>query len=169
MFLKVYQAIAAAFAGIAALLIVAMTLIISAEALMRSLGMGAIVGVVDMTEYSLFMIALLAAPWILIQNGHIEVDLLVRVLRPLHARLIALLTEMIGMLLCATVAIFGVQVFLESFSRQEYIYSELIVPEWWLQWQIPAAFLLMTIEFARRLYKAVRADKRDTEHSVNGG
>lgn len=150
-FVAACDAIAAVLAGIAALFLVLVTLGIGAEALMRSLNLGLIRGIVDFAEHAMFNMAILGAPWILRKNAHIGVDILVINLRPAGARICAIFADLCGLVLCAVVTVYGWRIFALSFASGEYIIQELIIPEWWLQWQVPLTFALLTVEFARRL------------------
>jgi TRAP-type C4-dicarboxylate transport system permease small subunit len=127
-----------------------------AEAIMRSLGIGMIRGMVDFAEHAMFNIAVLAAPWVLILNGHISVSIFVDSLQPKVAHLVHMLVEVIAIVLCAVIAYFSVEIFIESFILDELIFNELVIPEWWLLWQIPLAFTLMTIEFILRLVRLIK-------------
>lgn len=153
-----YSLLTLAAAAIAAAFLILITLGIGAEAIIRSLGIGLIRGIVDFAEHGMFNMAILAAPWILKENGHISVDFLTGSVGPLARKALGILADLCGVLLCITVAIYGTRSFLLSFSRGELIFQELIIPEWWLQWQVPFAFALMTVGFMQRLLRQFRPD-----------
>lgn len=149
-----YRTVVAGLAFIAGAFLVLMTIGIGAEAIMRSLGLGLIRGIVDFAEHSMFNIALLAAPWIMTRNGHIAINILTSQLSPRGERVAAVLTNLVGLSLGLCLAWYGARIFLQSFRRGELIFQELIIPEWWLQWQVPLVFALLAIEFASRLAAA---------------
>ena len=160
-----YHRLIWALAALSAILLTLMTAGIAAEAVMRSLRLGLDPGIVDFAEHAMFCLAVLPAPWILAQNGHISVDLLVEhVSRPV-ARALAVLTDLTGLGVCAAIAWYGWGILGQSFQRGEYIIQELVIPEWWLQWQVPLVFLLLSVEFALRLSRRGRASALSvTEH-----
>lgn len=141
--------ILAAFAGFCvAFLIVA----IGAEAIMRSLGLGYVPGIIDYSEYGLFLIAILAAPWLLNQNQHIRVDIVLAQLKPASRHRVEQLINLILLIIAATILYYGAIVLIESWQRQEIVFREIEIPDWWMQWQIPLAMLLMGIELLQRLF-----------------
>lgn len=146
-----YRAAAIALAILSGVLLVLMTVGIGAEAIMRTFRLGLIRGIVDFSEHALFNIAILAAPWVLMRNGHIVINILTAQLTGLAARMVDLLANLIALLICGCIAFYGARIFWVAFGRGEYIFRELVIPEWWLQWQVPVAFALLTIEFARRI------------------
>lgn len=144
-----YSALVIGLAIFSGALLVFITVGIGAEAIMRSLGLGFIRGIVDIAEYSMFNIAILAAPWIATRNGHIWINIVTSQLPPLLANLLAVAINGLGAALCAVAAYYGTLIFIQSVERGEYIFQELVIPEWWLQWQVPLAFALLTVDFIR--------------------
>lgn len=124
---------------------------IGAEAIMRTTGLGLIKGIIDLSEYSLYLIAILAAPWLVSVHGHIRVDIFINVLRgPLRQqadRFINFLMLMVSLI----ILYYSTFVFIESWQRGEMIYKELVYPDWLVQWQIPLAMFLISIELLQRV------------------
>lgn len=156
--LAVYHRIIWLLAMLAAVFLVAITIGVGAEAIMRSTKTGLVFGIVDFSEHVMFCMALLPAPYILSQNGHISVEIFIAIAPPKVAKFFTALIEAIGFVVCAVITYFGAIGFFASYSRGELIFSELIIPDWWVQWQIPLVFALMTIEFALRFARALRTD-----------
>lgn len=148
-----YRGIIAALALFAGCLLVLITVGIGLEAIMRSLGLGLIRGMVDIAEHAMFCIALLPAPWILTHQGHIRITLLTDRLSGVPAKGVALLGDGICLAVSLAVTWFGLAVLTDSVIRDELIFQDLVIPEWWLQWQVPATFALLSIEFALRLIR----------------
>src|SRR5690606_13541067 len=80
--MKLHYYIVQILAGFTALCVVFLIVAIGAEAIIRSLGWGYIRGVIDLSEFSMFLLAVLAAPWLLRENQHIRVDIVVANLPP---------------------------------------------------------------------------------------
>lgn len=148
-----YRGLIAALALFSGALLVLITIGIGLEAIMRSLGFGLIHGMVDIAEHSMFCIALLPAPWILTHQGHIRITLVTERLSGVPARLVALLGEGICLAVSLAVAWFGTAVFVDALIRDELLFQDLVIPEWWLQWQVPATFILLSVEFALRFIR----------------
>jgi len=145
---------------------------IGAEAIMRSLGIGLIKGIIDLSEYSLFLISVLAAPWLLNCNQHIRVDILIGQLRGPLRRYAERLVNVIVLVVSLVIFYYSVQVFLESWRLQEVIYREIEFPDWWVQWQIPLAMGLISLElfqrifFPRVVYEPVRSQSKGSAEDV---
>src|SRR5262245_65966736 len=65
---------------VACLLLLGMTLLIGADVATRNLGLGGIAWSGEVSEDILYLLTLLAAPWLLRQGQHIRVDILLRAL-----------------------------------------------------------------------------------------
>lgn len=154
--LRLYHLIIGLMATLAAALIALVTIGIGAEAIMRSLNLGLIHGIVDFAEHAMFCIAILPAPWILAQNGHIGVNLLTSSLPAIIARAVETVTDLVCLTVCGIITFYGIGILIQSYQRAELIFQELIIPEWWLQWQVPLAFALLSVEFALRLARGGR-------------
>jgi|GEM_PF-678994 len=150
--MKVHYYAVQILAGFTALCVVFLIVAIGAEAIIRSLGWGYVPGVIDLSEFSLFFIAVLAAPWLLRENKHIRVDIVVANLpSSLRARAEQFI-HLVILCVCAVIFYFSCLVLLESWQLQEMVVREVEIPDWWLQWQVPLATLLMTIEMVQRLF-----------------
>ena len=77
---KAYERFTGVFAAIAALLCLLMSLWITYDVLTRSLFNWASPWAFDLSEYALVWITFLAAPWILMNDRHIRIELLLDVL-----------------------------------------------------------------------------------------
>jgi len=139
-------------AGFTALCVVFLIVAIGAEAIIRSLGWGYVPGVIDLSEFSLFFIAVLAAPWLLRENRHIRVDIVVANLHPNLRYRVEKLIFLIILGITATIFFYSCQVLMDSWRLKEMLVREVEIPDWWLQWQIPLAMFLMSIEMIQRLF-----------------
>src|SRR5260221_12217912 len=71
---------------LAVAIIAAMTIGISAEVILRMLGFPSIVGLIELTEYGLFISTFFAAPHLLRTNEHIRVDIVMSRVDPAAGR-----------------------------------------------------------------------------------
>ena len=63
-------------------MVLVMTLMIGADVGLRNAGLGGIAWSNEASEYMLYLITLLAAPWLLRQGQHIRIDIVLRALPP---------------------------------------------------------------------------------------
>lgn len=140
-----------------AMLFAAMAVLVCVDVFMRNVGMGNISWGVEMTEYMLMVATFLAAPWLLYLNDHIRVDIIVRGVSAPAARVLELITDAFGFIVCAVLAWQSVVVAQDAAAQGGMVFKVLIFPEWWLN--VPMAFscTLLAIEFARRFQRGLRA------------
>jgi TRAP-type C4-dicarboxylate transport system permease small subunit len=82
---------------IACLLLLGMTLLIGADVVTRNLGLGGIAWSGEVSEDILYLLTLLAAPWLLRQGQHIRVDILLRALPARTGWLLEWVGDVVGL------------------------------------------------------------------------
>jgi TRAP-type transport system small permease protein len=148
---NLYGYVIGAFAWAAAIVLGAMALLVTLDVLTRNLGFGGIAWVNEVSEYSLPVATLLVAPWLLHRNEHVRLDIL---LSAVPRRLSTLLERCVGVLgiaICAVFVWYGVRLIFDSMRIGSMVVKTLSIPEWWQYALVPVCFLLLAIEFARRL------------------
>ena len=91
-------------AYIAAFLILSMCFWITYDVITRGLFNWASPWAFDLSEYSLVWMTFLAAPWILLRDGHVRIEILIDVLGPRWQRLIGVVVSLIGLIACVILA-----------------------------------------------------------------
>ena len=157
-----------AFALGACALIAAMTLMICADVLLRNLplipGMQGLAWSNELSETGLYLITMLAAPWLLRQGQHIRVDILLRAVPPRLGWVFEWIADSLGLVCCVLIAWSGARATFASFKAGAMSVKTLITPEWWMLAPLPVAFLLLAIEMGfrmRRLHVGPRAPRDD--------
>lgn len=145
-----------------------MTLMICADVLLRNVriipGVFGLAWSNEVSEAMLYLITMLAAPWLLRQGQHIRVDV---VLRAVPARLgwcFEWIADTLGLACCLSIAYYGARAALASFRAGSISIKTLVTPEWWLLTPLPIAFLLLAIEMGfrmRRLHLGPHAPRDD--------
>ena len=153
-------------AGCAVLLL--MMLVICVDVLLRNVrlvpGMLGVPWANEVTEYALYLITMLTAPWLLRRGQHIRVDVLLRVIPRRLAWYCEWLVDLIALVCCVVIAFYGVKAVLSSHAIGGTVVKVLSVPEWWLLAPLPAAFTLLAIEILfrmDRLHSAQRGPRTD--------
>ena len=77
---RCYGTLLDALMVVAALLVLGMTLMIGGDVASRNIGYGGIAWSNEVSEYILYLVTLLSAPWLLRRGQHIRVDILLPVL-----------------------------------------------------------------------------------------
>ena len=152
---------------IAGLLLLAMTLMIGADVLLRNIGAGGIPPSNELSEDSLYLITLLTAPGLLRMGQHIRIDIVLRVLPDRIGWLLEWLGDVIGIVCCLYFVWYGVRAASASYLSDSISMKTLIMPEWWLLAPMPVAFVLLTLEFVFRMRRLALADRRPREDAVS--
>jgi len=157
---------ALALAGCAVLFL--MMLVICVDVLLRNVrivpGMLGVSWANEVTEYALYLITMLTAPWLLRQGQHIRIDVLLRAIPRRLAWYCEWVVDLSALACCAIIAFYGVMAVLSSHAIGGTIVKVLTVPEWWLLALLPAGFTLLAIEVLfrmQRLYAAERGPRTD--------
>jgi TRAP-type C4-dicarboxylate transport system permease small subunit len=118
----------------------------------------------EVSESMLYVITLLAAPWLLRQGQHVRVDIVLRSVPPKVAWYCEWAADILALACCMTIAYYGLTSTIVSYKSGYMTIKTLITPEWWLISALPAAFLLLSVELLfrmRRLYRGARGPRGD--------
>ncbi|MGY8998468.1 MAG: TRAP transporter small permease [Rhodospirillales bacterium] len=136
-------------AVVAGTLVCALVLLIVGDITARNLRLFSMPWSLDMAEYSLFLITFLGAPWVLREEGHIAVDILVGRLSPGNKKIMARIANIIAGLVCLILFITSIGVFWRSFSNGTMVHETFVFPEWWILIVAPPVFLILMFIFVR--------------------
>ena len=142
----------------ACLLLLVMTVMIGADVLSRNVGAGGVAVSNEFSEDILYLMTLLAAPWLLRQGQHIRVDIILRVLPIRVAWLLEWLGDIVGLLCCLYFVWYGSLITLASYAAGSINIKTLITPEWWTLAPLPIGFALLGIEFIFRMHRLSTAE-----------
>lgn len=151
----------------ACLLLLAMTLIIGGDVISRNAGLGGIPWSSEASEDILYLLTLLAAPWLLRQGQHIRVDILLRALPPRIGWVLEWFGDLLGLACSLYFVCYGWKVLAASYQAGAISIKTLITPEWWMLAPLPMAFLLLAIEFVFRMHRLSRAERAPRADAVS--
>jgi TRAP-type C4-dicarboxylate transport system permease small subunit len=135
---------------LAALMLFAMVVLVTADILLRNFTGGGFVWATEVSEYALYLITLLVAPWLLRRGQHIRVDLVLGLLPTRVAWLIEAASDTMGFAVSLIMVRYGWLMTYESRRLGSITIKNLIFPEWWLLAALPVAFALLAVEFVFR-------------------
>jgi TRAP-type C4-dicarboxylate transport system permease small subunit len=151
----------------AGILLLFMTVMIGADVLLRNIGAGGIPPSNELSEDSLYLITLLAAPGLLRKGQHIRIDILLRALPERVGWLLEWVGDFIGLICCLIFVWYGTSVAATSFFDGAISIKTLVLPEWWLLAPMPAVFALLALEFGFRMQRLALAERRPREDAVS--
>jgi TRAP-type C4-dicarboxylate transport system permease small subunit len=152
---------------LACVLLLIMTLMIGADVLLRNIGLGGIPPSNELSEDILYLITLLAAPGLLRQGQHIRIDIVLRALPSRVGWALEWIGDILGVVCCLFFVRYGIRVVVDSFANGSLSIKTLVMPEWWLLVPMPAAFVLLTVEFVFRMHRLARGGKQPREDAVS--
>jgi TRAP-type transport system small permease protein len=163
-----YGRLLEALALVACALLFFMMLVICADVLLRNVAlfprMRGVEWSNEASEAGLYLITMLAAPWLLRRGRHIRVDILLRAIPKRLAWYFEWACDCLALGCCGLLTVYGAQSALASKAAGALSIKTLVTPEWWLLAPLPVAFLLLGIEVLfrmRRLYLGERAPRED--------
>jgi TRAP-type C4-dicarboxylate transport system permease small subunit len=160
-----------ALAGCAVLFL--MMLVICLDVLLRNVrlvpGMLGLPWGNEVTEYALYFITMLTAPWLLRQGQHIRVDVLLRAIPARLAWYCEWTSDLLALACCAAIAWYGYKAVLSSHAISGMVVKVISVPEWWLLAPLPVTFVLLGIEVLFRLHRLSLGERGPRTDAVTAG
>jgi len=142
----------------AALTLLAMVVMVTADILLRNLTRTGFAWSNEVSEYALYVITLLTAPWLLRRGQHVRVDLVLTLVPVRVAWLMEAAGDVIGFAVCLVMMRYGFKMSIESAVLGSITIKNLVFPEWWLLWPLPVCFALLAAEFAFRFDRLVHSE-----------
>lgn len=146
-------------AVLAALTLLGAVLLVSADILLRNLTRTGFAWANEISEYALFFITVLTAPWLLRRGQHIRLDLLLAAVPARLAWLMEAAADLVGFAVCAVLIRYSLIMTLDSHRLGSITIKNLVFPEWWVLVPLPACFILLAIEFVFRFRRLVTGEK----------
>lgn len=149
LFARVHSVFIQAMAVLAALILATIVSLICADVFLRNMGWGNLPWAVELSEYGLYAVTFLAAPWVLAMRAHVSMDLVLRVPNAQFRRAVQLLAYTFGLAICSVLTWKGLDVVLTSKARGSMVWKTFVFPEWWFLSLFPFAMLMLAIGFIR--------------------
>ncbi len=149
-----------ALAVLAALILLAMVIVVTADIVLRNTVGGGFAWANEVSEYALYLMTLLTAPWLLRRGQHVRIDIMLTLVPPQIAWLMEAVGDLLGFAVCVVLIRYGFAMTYDSWRLGAITIKNLVFPEWWLLAPLPVTFVLLAIEFVfrfDRLLKGARA------------
>lgn len=111
---------------------------------------------VEISEYLQVYIAFFGAAWVLRKKGHVTLDIAVNRFGPAGRKFCRVLTDILGIVVAATLCVFSAIVAREQFLLGIPVIKSLEVPKWLVIAPIPLGMFLVGAEFLFRLFNDIR-------------
>jgi len=151
-----FDALIDALALAAAALLCALVVLILVDVAARYLRLFSIPWSFEATEYMLYAITFLGAPWVLREEGHIAIELLVERLPAAAQRVVRRIADLLGATVCVVLFYFACRVAWRSYESATLVHKSFIFPEWWVYAGMPPVLLLLLGIYLRWLLRPPR-------------
>jgi len=151
-------------AALAGVLIVFIMLVMSAHILMRKFLLMPIGWAIEVTEYLMIWITFLGAAWVLKEEGHVKIDVLLSRLKPRGQALLNVATSTIMAAICLFLTVYGGVVTYDSVIRGAARVYHYTVPLWILLIIIPISGFFLFIQSVKRARGHWQLTRKDSGH-----
>jgi TRAP-type C4-dicarboxylate transport system permease small subunit len=152
---RVFDALAVA----AALILLAMVVVVTADIVLRNTTRGGFAWANEISEYALYLMTLLTAPWLLRRGQHVRLDIILTLVPPRVAWLMEAAGDALGFCVSVVLVRYGLAMTADSARLGAITIKNLVFPEWWLLAPLPAAFALLAIEFVFRFDRLLKGGR----------
>lgn len=139
-------------AWLAGLLLLFMMFSICYEVILRYFHFRPPTWVTEITEYILLYATFLGASWVLKEEGHVKVDIVLSRLSSRAQKIFEITTSMLGMIVCCVLIWFGTATTWSLFKRGIPVIKSLETPKFLLIGIIPLGSIFLVIQFIRRAH-----------------
>ena len=147
----IYEQLLFSLFALGAVILAAVTLLILYDVSARLIGLPTFPHTLATTEYGLYYLTLLGAPWLVRIKRHIYLQLLTALAPPALRPLLARLSYLLCVIVCAVICWYAAQVTIETWLRGDEEVRSFDMPRWLIFAVMPVSFALLTIEFGRYL------------------
>jgi TRAP-type C4-dicarboxylate transport system permease small subunit len=152
------------FAGLVALSIGLIALLIPLDLLIRSLEWGNMPWLHEGIEYTLYAGVFLGAPWVLQQGAHVKVDILIEYLPKKISQRIEIIIDLIGFFICLLLCYYSLIGSIDAFIDQATPDKLLKIANWKMIFIFTISFLMLAFEFLLRIRRAKKS--RETQQTM---
>jgi C4-dicarboxylate transporter DctQ subunit len=152
---KIFDQINIIMVVISTILILGLTFIVGADITLRYVFLRPLGWVKEVSEYILVALGFLVAAWILKDDGHVKMDLLLNKVSPKAQAVMNIITSIISTVVVLILAWFTVRVMADFYRTKLVTPSVLEPPKWVLLIPIFVGSLLLAIQFIRRTFSFI--------------
>lgn len=149
--LRAFERVIELFCTLFALALGALISLMCLDIAMRNFGVASLPWLIELTEYTMYAGAFLAAPWVLRLGSHVRVDALLVSMPRRYAVMLEQFVDFVGLGVALVLVYFGGLAVLDAWSTNLVARKTWNFEEWLLLLPIPLSGLLLAIEFVLRI------------------
>lgn len=146
-----------ACAVLAVAILVALVASVAFEVVMRYFFNRPTRWVVEFSEYALLWLAFLGGAWVLREEAHVRVEMLVEILPSRTQRITHIVTSLVGMTTCALFCWVSTVFILGLYDSGEVLFKSIQIKKWAVMSVMAPGLLLLTLQFMRRTWRGLTA------------
>ena len=158
----IFNGVLNVLAWVAAVIILFIMLSVGSDVVMRYFFKQPQIWVLEVTEYALLFMTFLSATWLLRDEGHVKMDLILSLLKPRVRKILNTFTTILLAILFIILTWYGTKVTWEQFQNDYFMATPLEVPTGPLMCVIPIGFFLLFIQTLRMLHGYLRKSGPET-------
>jgi C4-dicarboxylate transporter DctQ subunit len=151
-FWAVFDRLNIILAGISGFIVVFMMFVVSADVSLRYFFNEPLIWAPEITEVLLLYVAFLGAAWLLKEDGHVRVDIILVRVNPRVKAALYLISGIVGILVCAILIWQGILISIQYTVEHISDPTILQLPKGHLLTIIPVGSLLLLIQFTRNTF-----------------
>lgn len=152
-----YDRLLNVMAAIGAVILVLMAFWISYEVVMRYFLNSPTIWATDLSEYGLLYATFLAAPWLVREGGHVQVDILLSRIAAARRLQLGVVTSLVAAIASAIFLWQGIEATWDTFVRGQYMARAWSIPRWTVLVIIPFGSFFLVVEWLRAVVRSARA------------
>ena len=149
----IFDRVIGGMAFLAAIILVFVLLSVCLEVVLRYFFNRPTIWVVELSEYSMLFLAFLTAAWLLKEEGHVKIDVVLTQVKPGTQAILTVITSILAAIACVIVAWYVGKIAWVHLVRWDLTPTLLRLPKGALMSIIPIGSFLLFIQFLRRTYK----------------
>lgn len=160
--IRLYDRFVDALAVLSGLMLIWLMIAVVLSVLIRNVGAQPPAWLFTSTEYSLFYLTLLGAPWLVREKGHVYVEIAISRLPP---AILSALSRVV-MAICAGISLVlawkGLELVISNIQHADYDVRFYFIPMWIFTITYPISFALMAVEFTRFIFSKMPFHSAET-------
>lgn len=145
------------------LLCVLLVLIISYDVVARYFFNSPTSWVLDISGYMLIYVLFLGAGWLLKEDGHVSIDIVVKLISPKPRKIVIFIAYIICSLACLLLIWNGWALAWDAYSNAIPLWRGILVPKHILYWPVPFGGLLLLVECLRKAKECLGKEDKEAK------
>jgi len=151
--MKIFDQVLKIMMVTAGIMLIFIMLSVCLEVILRTFFDVSLMWITEVTEIMLLYITFLGSAWVLREEGHVKVDIILSRLKPRSKAFSGIISSILGIFVSLTLTGFGFKVALDCYHKNIYTPTAMEIPMALIIIIIPLGCLMLFLQFIRRTLK----------------